>query len=240
VEQLKVFENPEFGQVRTVTINNEPYFVGTDVATILGYAKTQNAIATHIDKDDALKQGITDSLGRLQVTTVINETRLYALILGSKLENAKRFKKWLTSEVLPSIRKHGMYATDELINNPDLLIAVATQLKEERQARVQAEQKIIEMKPKAEFFDTVADSKDAIEIGQVAKLIGSIGRNRLFELLRDKRVLMNNNQPYQKYIDNGYFRVVEQKYTKPNGDTCINIKTLVYQRGVDYIRKLIA
>jgi len=240
VEQLKVFENPEFGQVRTVTINNEPYFVGTDVATILGYAKTQNAIATHIDKDDALKQGITDSLGRLQETTVINESGLYALILGSKLENAKRFKKWLTSEVLPSIRKHGMYATDELINNPDLLIAVATQLKEERQARVQAEQKIIEMKPKAEFFDTVADSKDAIEIGQVAKLIGSIGRNRLFELLRDKRVLMNNNQPYQKYIDNGYFRVVEQKYTKPNGDTCINIKTLVYQRGVDYIRKLIA
>ncbi|WP_312370873.1 phage antirepressor [Lachnoclostridium sp.] len=240
MEQLKVFENPEFGQVRTVTINNEPYFVGTDVATILGYAKTQNAIATHIDKDDALKQGITDSLGRLQETTVINESGLYALILGSKLENAKRFKKWLTSEVLPSIRKHGMYATDELINNPDLLIAVATQLKEERQARVQAEQKIIEMKPKAEFFDTVADSKDAIEIGQVAKLIGSIGRNRLFELLRDKRVLMNNNQPYQKYIDNGYFRVVEQKYTKPNGDTCINIKTLVYQRGVDYIRKLIA
>ncbi len=99
---------------------------------------------------------------------------------------------------------------------------------------------IAELKPKADFFDAVAESKTAIEIGEVAKVLGSIGRNNLFNILRQKGVLMSNNQPYQTYVDRGYFRVVEQKYTKPNGDTCINIKTLVYQKGVDYIRKLIA
>ncbi|SHN01436.1 Prophage antirepressor [Anaerosporobacter mobilis DSM 15930] len=109
MNDLKIFTSAEFGQVRTVTINEEPYFVGTDVATILGYAKPQNAIATHVDKDDTLKQGITDSLGRIQDTTIINESGLYALIFGSKLESAKRFKKWVTSKVLPDIRKNGTY-----------------------------------------------------------------------------------------------------------------------------------
>lgn len=115
---------------------------------------------------------------------------------------------------------HGLLAAKELIEKKDKLIA--------------------ELKPKADFFDAVAESKTAIEIGEVAKVLGNIGRNNLFNLLRQKGVLMSNNLPYQTYVDRGYFRVIEQKYTKSNGETCINIKTLVYQKGVDYIRKLIA
>ena len=108
-KEMQIFKNDEFGQVRTLVIDNEPYFVGKDVAEVLGYAKTQNAIATHVDEDDTLKQGIIDNLGRMQQTTVINESGLYSLILSSKLPNAKKFKRWVTSEVLPSIRKTGFY-----------------------------------------------------------------------------------------------------------------------------------
>lgn len=237
MDQLKIFQNEEFGKVRTITENGKIYFCGSDIAMALGYVRPAKAIQDHCK--GILKRDIPTS-GGVQKMAVISEGDIYRLVVKSQMPYADQFESWIFDEVIPSIRKHEMYATEELINNPDLLIAVATQLKEEKIARIRAEQKVIELKPKAEFFDTVADSKDAIEIGQVAKLIGSIGRNRLFELLRDKMILMNNNLPYQKFIDNGYFRVVEQKYTKPNGDTCINIKTLVYQRGVDYIRKLIA
>ena len=109
MNELQIFNHPDFGEVRTVTINDEPWFVGKDVAQVLGYAKPENALATHVDADDSLKQGITDSLGRIQNTTLINESGLYSLILSSKLPGAKEFKRWVTSEVLPSIRKHGAY-----------------------------------------------------------------------------------------------------------------------------------
>lgn len=109
MKELQIFNSKEFGDIRTVTIDNEPWFVGKDVATALGYAKPLNALSTHVEKDDSLKQGITDSLGREQETTFINESGLYALIFGSKLDSAKRFKRWVTSEVLPAIRKTGSY-----------------------------------------------------------------------------------------------------------------------------------
>lgn len=115
--QLKVFTNSEFGSVRTVEVNGVPYFVGRDVATILAYAKPENAIATHVDGDDTLKQGIIDSLGRTQQTTLINESGLYSLVFGSKLPNAKKFTKWVTSEVLPSIRKTGSYNVPQMSVN---------------------------------------------------------------------------------------------------------------------------
>nr|WP_243156855.1 phage antirepressor KilAC domain-containing protein [Clostridium beijerinckii] len=134
-----------------------------------------------------------------------------------------------------------MYATDELLDNPDLLIAAATKLKEERAARLEAEKKVKVLEPKGEFYDDVAGSKDSIEMGHVAKVLGirGIGRNNLFALLRDKKVLDRNNIPYQQYVDCGYFRVLEQKYTVPNGETKINIKTMVFQKGIDFIRKKI-
>ncbi len=109
MEEIKIFNSEEFGDIRTVTIDKEPWFVGKDVATALGYAKPLNALSTHVEKDDSLKQGITDSLGREQETIFINESGLYALIFGSKLDSAKRFKRWVTSEVLPAIRKTGSY-----------------------------------------------------------------------------------------------------------------------------------
>jgi prophage antirepressor-like protein len=107
--EIMIFENPEFGQVRTFEIDGEPWFVGRDVAVALGYEKPENAMRTHVDKDDTLKQGVMDTIGRMQNTTIINESGFYSLVLSSKLDSAKKFKRWVTSEVIPSIRKTGSY-----------------------------------------------------------------------------------------------------------------------------------
>ncbi len=170
----------------------------------------------------------------------IPENIFYRLAMKAKNETAEKFQAKVADEILPSIRKHGMYVVDDLINDPDLAIKAFMALKEEREQKKLLEAKIEQDKPKVEFFDQVANSKDAIEIGQAAKVLNvGIGRNRLFEILRDKGILMANNIPYQKYIDAGYFRTIEQKFVKPDGITCINIKTLVYQKGLAYIRKLV-
>ena len=239
---IETFENVEFGRIRAVTINDEPWFVGKDVAEALGYSNPRKALIDHVDEED---KGVTecDTLGGKQNMTIINESGLYGLIFGSKLPNAKKFKRWVTSEVLPSIRKTGSYSVKE--NLPSYQIADpierAKKWIEEEQARQNLLAENTEMKPKADFFDAVTDSKDAIPMGDVAKVLDmGIGRNKLFEILRKKKILMRNNRPYQKFIDDGLFRVVETKYTKPNGDICVNIKTLVYQKGVDYIRKKIS
>ena len=118
MNDMTIFNNPEFGDVRTIMIDGEPWFVGKDVANALGYAREGDAIANHVDKDDAVKHGVTDSIGREQQTTVINESGLYSLIFGSKLESAKKFKKWVTSEVLPQLRKTGSYGTPKLPQTP--------------------------------------------------------------------------------------------------------------------------
>ena len=132
---LQVFENKEFGKIRTVEINSEPYFVGKDVADILGYTNARKALADHVDTEDRNTVTFRDGNRGNPHQTVINESSLYSLILSSKLPTAKKFKRWVTSEVLPSIRKHGMYATDELIANPDIAIAAFQALKEEREQR---------------------------------------------------------------------------------------------------------
>ncbi len=224
---MQIFKNDEFGQVRIVEINNEPYFVGKDVVDILGYQNGSRDINTHVDEEDRLKYQI-GTAGQLREQTIINESGLYALILSSKLPTAKKFKRWVTHEVLPSIRKTGTYGIPQ--NYAEALQLAADQAKQ-----------LLEQKPKVEFFDAVAESKDAIEIASVAKVLNvpGVGRNKLFEFLRNHKVLMRNNQPYQKYVDCGYFRIIEQKYERPNGDTCINIKTLVYQKGVKYIQELL-
>ncbi len=131
--------------------------------------------------------------------------------------------------------------TNELLDNPDLLIAAATKLKEERKARLEAENKVKVLEPKGQFYDDVAGSKDSIEMGHVAKVLGirKMGRNRLFSLLRDKKILDKNNIPYQQYVDLGYFRILEQKYSVPNGEIKINIKTMVFQKGIDFIMRKI-
>jgi len=239
LNQLQVFENSEFGQVRTLIKDGQPWFVGKDVADALGYTNPRKAIADHVDADDK-DVTICDTLGGNQTMVIINESGLYSLILSSKLPAAKKFKRWVTSEVLPSIRQNGGYiANQENLSDAEIL---AKAVLVAQNVIAQKDKLIEEMKPKAEFFDAVANSKTAIPMDQVAKVLGikGIGRNKLFEILREKKVLDRGNVPYQEYVDRGYFRVIEQKYTKPNGDTCINIKTLVYQKGVDFIRRLIA
>lgn len=136
---IQIFNNVQFGQVRVITKDGEPWFVGKDIAEVLGYSNSRDALITHVDEEDRNTVAISDGKRGNPNQTIINESGLYSLILGSKLPSAKKFKKWVTSDVLPSIRKHGMYATDELINNPDLLIAAATKIKEERAARLEAE-----------------------------------------------------------------------------------------------------
>lgn len=238
MNELKVFNNAEFGKVRTVEVNGKPYFVANDVAKALGYSVPKDAVTRHCK--GALKcRYLTE--GGEQELKVIPEGDIYRLVIKSQLPTAEKFESWVFDEVLPSIRKHGMYAKDELLENPDLLIAVATELKAEREQNKVLRAENEQLKPKAEFFDAVTDSKDAIDMAQVAKVLNypGIGRNKLFEILRDNNILQQNNQPYQKYIDNGCFRVIEQKYEVRPGETRINIKTLVFQKGVDYIRKLL-
>lgn len=231
MNDIKIFENPEFGSVRTVMIDNEPWFVGKDVAQALGYSNTRDALNKHVDTED---KGVAkcDTPGGSQEMTVINESGVYALVFGSKLDSAKRFKHWVTSEVIPSIRKTGGYQLPQTY--AEALRALADQAEENE--RLLTDNK--RMKPKEEFFDAVTDSKDAIDMKDTANALHmGIGRNKLFQFLRDQKILTQNNRPYQQYIDCGYFRVIEQKYDRGYGETGVNIKTVVYQKGVDFIRK---
>ena len=234
--EIKIFDNTEFGKVRTAIVNNEPLFCLVDVCKALEISNPSK-VAQRLDEDERTKL----ELGRAGETNFVTESGLYAVILRSDKPNAKKFRKWVTAEVIPSIRKYGMYAKDELLDNPDLLLSVVTKLKEERDRAKELEHENAIMKPKAEFFDAVTDSRDAIDIGSVAKLLNhpNVGRNKLFLILRENKVLQQNNQPYQKYIDCGYFRVIEQKYEAMPGEIRINIKTLVFQKGVDFIKKLL-
>lgn len=243
VSELQVFNSNEFGTIRTTTINNEPYFVGKDIAVILGYSEPRSAVSKKVDEED---RGVAkmETPSGTQEMTVINESGLYSLVLSSKLPSAKRFKRWVTNEVLPSIRKHGMYAVDELVNNPDLLIKVATELKQEREQNARLTKKIEDDKPLVEFATYISESVDTIDMSEMAKVINSdirpMGRNRLITLLKDRDVLMDNNLPYQEYIDRGYFEVAECPKNTVNG-TKIFLKAVVTGKGqmwlIDKFRK---
>ena len=234
MNDIKVFENDAFGSVRTIDREGDVWFVGKDVAEILGYTNPSKALADHVDEEDKLNNESLSSLGQ-RGGWIINESGLYSLVLSSKLPTARQFKRWITKEVIPSIRKTGGYfATPKTYVEALRALADA----EEEKERLALENE--EMKPKAEFYDDVTGSSDTIEIGEVAKVLNcGIGRNKLFDFLRKEKVLMKNNIPKQHFVDEGYFRVIETKYTKPNGDVSINLKTVVYQKGVDYIRKLL-
>ena len=242
MNELQIFKSEDFGEIRTVTINNEPWFVGKDVAEALGFKNTRQALSTNVDMDD---KGVhtVDTLGGTQHMTVINESGLYALIFGSKLESARRFKHWVTSEVLPSIRKHGVYAVDELLNNPDMAIKAFTALKEEREKNkiLQAENQ--RMRPKEIFADAVAVSDDAILIGELAKIIKQngqeIGQNRLFEWLRKNNYLISRNgtdynMPTQKSMELKLFRIKERTINNPDGSIRITKTVLVTGKGQQY------
>ena len=230
MNDLKIFQNEEFEEVRTIQIDGEPWFVGKDVAKNLGYKDTSDALKNHVDEEDKLTRCFTDS-GQSREMYIINESGLYSLTLSSKLESARKFKRWITHEVIPEIRRSGNYHLPQTYQ--EALRALADKV--EQNEKLAAENaKLI---PKAEFFDAVTDSRSAISIGEVAKVLDmGIGQNKLFAYLREKKILDYHNIPYQEYIDRGYFRTVEQKYDV-RGEVRINIKTLVFQKGIDYIRR---
>lgn len=240
MNNVEIFDNTEFGEIRTIVLDGQPMFCLTDVCRALEITHVTD-VKNRLKQDGVGTTEVIDSLGRKQKATFINESNLYKTIFQSRKPSAEKFTDWVTSDVLPSIRKHGMYAVDDLIANPELAIKAFTALKEEREKNKALQADNERMKPKEEFFDAVTDSKDAIDMGQVAKVLNypKIGRNKLFEILRENGILQQNNQPYQTYIDRGYFRVVEQKFEPTPGEIRINIKTLVFQKGIDYIRKIL-
>lgn len=225
-------------QVRTVTINEEPYFVGRDIADILGYKKPENAIANHVDDEDkttTLIQGTGSNYK--SKTVVINESGLYSLILGSKLPQAKEFKHWVTSEVLPAIRKHGAYMTsakiEEVLTDPDTIIQLATQLKQEREGRLIAEQKVNELTPKATYYDKVLADKSLVTITQIAKDYGMSGR-AMNKKLHELKVIYKQGQTwllYAKYQKTGWTHSETVMLTKKDGTEKAVLNTKWTQQG---------
>lgn len=228
--------------VRTVIINNEPYFVGKDVAEILGYTNSRQALKNHVDEDD---KGVSkcDTPGGKQDLVIINESGLYSLILSSKLPQAKEFKRWVTSEVLPTIRKHGMFATNELLDNPDFAIATLQKLKEEREAKKLLEATIEEQKPKVIFANAVSASHTSILVGEFAKLMRqngvNMGQNRMFVWLRENGYLINRkgsdkNMPTQKSMELGLFEIKETTINHSDGHISINKTPKITGKGQLY------
>lgn len=233
MNEMQVF-NFNQQQVRTVIKDGELWWIVKDICDILGLTNPTE-VCKRVDDEDKYTLSITEggSIGNSQFN-IVNESGLYNIIFQSRKKEAKDFKHWVTSEVLPSIRKTGSFSihTNQIDSNFLYQMAEAMKAKEKE---------IQLLKTKAEFFDAVSSSKTAIQIGDVAKILGisGIGRNNLFQILRDQKVLMKDNMPYQTFCDKGYFRVIEQTYTTPEGEKRISFKTLVYQTGVDFIRKLL-
>lgn len=226
MNEVQLF-NFESHEVRSLLLNNEPWFVGKDVAEALGYSKARNAIATHIDSEDKKDAPIQGTLGGVQEMTVINESGLYSLVLSSKLPSAKKFKRWVTSEVLPALRKTGQYQVKELSGQELMAKALI-----EAQSVLAAKDKVIEeMKPKVVFADAVATSHTSILVGELAKILKQngidMGQKRLFAWLREKGYLIKRqgtdyNMPTQKAMELGLFEIKEGSYVNGSG---VNITT---------------
>lgn len=251
MQQLQTFMYDEQAVRTLFDSKGEVFFVGNDVAKLLGYSNYRNAVINHVDTEDKQRTQIEDA-GQSREMTIINESGLYSLILSSKLPTAKQFKRWVTSEVLPNIRKHGTHMTSETIEkvlaDPDTIIQIATQLKEERAKRMQAEVVIEQQKPQVLFAKAVETSETSILVGQLAKLLTqngiSIGQNRLFAWLRDNGYLgkkgAHYNEPTQYAVERGWFEVVERTMQNPDGSVRITRTTKVTGKGqVYFINKLL-
>ena len=243
MQELQIFRNEEFGEVRTVTIDNEPWFVGKDVAEALGYQNGSRDINTHVSEEDRkILTAQNYQNGTFEIPnrglTIINESGLYALIFGSKLESAKRFKHWVTSEVLPTIRKTGGYQMQAPQGKELLALAVLEAQKTIEEQTAQIER----MKPNEIFADAVATSKQSILIGQLAKLIcqngHEIGQKRLFKWMRENGYLMKSgsdyNMPMQRYVEQGLFEIKESSIANPDGSTRLTRTTKVTGKGQQY------
>lgn len=230
MNELKTFQNPKFGTIRTTTINGEPWFVAVDVCKALEIQNNRDAIS----RLDADEKGVasTDTLGGKQELTIVNEPGLYALVLGSRKPEAKTFKRWITHDVIPTIRKHGAYMTPETIekvlSDPDTIIKLATELKEERERTAILNAKIKADKPYTEFGAAIAANSDAILVRDFAKLLHNdgikMGEKRLYKWLRENGFLMQTapTKPYQKYVDMGWFRVDERSISTVQGQMIVS------------------
>lgn len=242
--QLQIFNNSQFGEVRVAGTSEQPMFCLVDVCKALGI-QNPSRVATEV-LDDDLRQTypIVDTLGREQSATFVNEGGLYAVVLRSERPEAKEFRKWVTSVVLPSIRKHGAYLTpdtvEKLLDDPDTVIQLLTNIKQERAKRMEVEKQVAHLIPKAALMDKVMDSDQKIDIGQAAKILQlPFGRNTLFNKLREKGVFFKNrNEPKQEHIDRGYFELKEKWIDRHNHDGFMVVKVLVTQKGLDYIARL--
>lgn len=255
MNELRVFDNAQFGQVRTINKDGEPWFVGKDVAEALGYSNPRKALYDHVDIEDKT-DGVTirDSIGRPQNPVIINESGLYSLVMSSKLPNARQFKRWVTNEVLPSIRKNGGYiAGQETMTDDELLanaLMVAQRKIEARDKQIEVQEKQIEaMHPKALFADAVSASKTSILIGDLAKLLKQngvdIGQKRLFQWLRENKYLISQkgasyNSPTQRSMEMKLFEVKETTITHADGHITINRTAKVTGKGqVYFINKFV-
>lgn len=245
---LQVFENPQFGKVRVQIIENDPWFCGKDVCEILGYAKPRNAIATHVVEEDARKQGVPTN-GGIQEMIFINESGLYSLIFGSTLPIAKEFKRWVTSEVLPSIRKNGFYGNPKTladIISPQELRLYSQKMIEYCNKVIELESKVEEMKPKVAFADAVAVSDTTILVGEYAKILKpkgfDFGQNRLFKWYRNNGWMIkegsSRNMPTQKAMELGLFEIKETTIAKPDGVVKITKTPKITGKGQIYFLNL--
>ena len=246
--KITIFYHEVFGEVRTLTLDGEPWFIGKDVAEILGYSNASKAVMVHVDEEDKKTVMLPNSQNGNSVGKfiLINESGLYSLILSSKLPGAKAFKRWITAEVLPTIRKTGGYVSSEELFTDTYLPFADDAVKElfRLNLRVirQLNEKIKQDEPLVEFANQVAENSSLIDMNTMAKLAKDenipIGRNRLFRWLREKEILMSNNLPYQRYMEAGYFEVKEKPVENPQG-VFIFQQTFVTGKGQQYlIRRL--
>lgn len=252
MKDLKIFDNKEFGQVRTSIIDDEPYFALNDVCRILEIANPRN-VKARLNGDGVHTMDGVDSIGRRTDVTMINESNLYKLVFQSRKPEAERFADWVTSEVLPAIRKHGAYMTDGVIErtltDPDYLIMLATNLKEEKAKRALAEAQNEKNKPKVLFADTVSASSRSCLMGELAKMISQeairqgrinekIGQNKLFSWMRNNGYLCKSgerkNQPLQQYVEQGLFEMKKGSYVDSKGANVITTTTKVTGKGQIY------
>lgn len=242
MNNIQLFNSPEFGQIRTITDNDGIYFVGKDVAEILGYKDTSDALKRHVDSEDKLTRRFTDS-GQGRDVYVINESGLYSLVLSSKLPSAKRFKRWVTSEVLPALRRQGGYMLANANETPEQIMARALKIADEALKRKDA--LIEEMKPKAMFADAVGASDNTCLVGELAKMLRQngvdIGANRLFKRLRNEGFLgkygSNYNVPTQRSMELGLFRIKEATIRHPDGHVTLRRTPKCTGKGQCYFMK---
>ena len=236
MNELQIFKNPEFGEIRTIEVNNQPWFVGKDVADILGYRNGSRDINNHVEEEDRLKYQI-GTAGQLREQTLINESGLYSLILSSKLPKAKEFKRWVTSDVLPTIRKTGGYLTpekvEEVLSNPDTIIKLATEIKNLRTENAIQKQQIAEFKPVKEYVDTILSSTDTVTVTQIAADYGLSAR-ALNKILWEEHLIHNVNGQwilYKRWMNKGFTKSETINVPRADGSSKVVMNTKWTQKG---------